>query len=125
MKKDDKYRFSLQFGMDTEEKVQVGEFLERLGNKKSEWIVEVLAEHISNNPALFESGKYKPLQIVVKPTITYEQVESMVRNAITEKLSETTLSAGIKLSEGHFNQPGINDDDIATMVSNLDIFSSP
>ena len=31
MKKDGKYRFSLQFGADSEEQVKAGELLERLG----------------------------------------------------------------------------------------------
>lgn len=35
MKKDGRYRFTLQFGSDSEEQIRVGEFLESLGNKKS------------------------------------------------------------------------------------------
>ena len=35
MKKDGKYRFSLQFSSDTPENMKIGELLERLGNKKA------------------------------------------------------------------------------------------
>ena len=35
MKRDGKYRFSLQFGTETTEQIQAGELLERLGNRKS------------------------------------------------------------------------------------------
>ena len=42
MKKDGKYRFTLQFSSDTEEQIRAGELLERLGNKKSAIIVEAL-----------------------------------------------------------------------------------
>ena len=35
MKKDGKYRYSLQFGMSSEEEIRAGELLESLGNKKS------------------------------------------------------------------------------------------
>ena len=35
------YRFSLQFAADTEEQKRAGEFLERMGNRKSAIIVEV------------------------------------------------------------------------------------
>ena len=39
MKKDGKYRFSLQFNSDTEEQLQAGELLERMGNKKSHLVI--------------------------------------------------------------------------------------
>ena len=35
MKKDGRYRFTLQFAMDSEENVRAGELLERLCNKNS------------------------------------------------------------------------------------------
>lgn len=42
MKKDGKYRFSLQFGADSEEQVKAGELLERLGNKKVQLLLQPL-----------------------------------------------------------------------------------
>lgn len=40
MKRDGKYRFSLQFGSETREQVQAGELLERLGNRKSAVVID-------------------------------------------------------------------------------------
>ena len=58
------YRFSLQFGADTESKIRIGELLEKLGNKKSALIVPALIESIWRNilnwkPNRFESKSKK------------------------------------------------------------------
>lgn len=37
MKKDGKYRYSLQFGMGSEEEIRVGELLESLGKKRARY----------------------------------------------------------------------------------------
>ena len=39
LRKADKYRFSLQWSGNTQERVAAGELLEKLGNKKSDFIV--------------------------------------------------------------------------------------
>ena len=54
MKKDGKYRFSLQFGSDSEKQVRAGEFLERLGKKKSIVVVEALNDYLLAHPELQE-----------------------------------------------------------------------
>ena len=41
MRRDDKYRFSLGWGRDTAEKIAVGDFLEKLKNRKSDLIVPI------------------------------------------------------------------------------------
>lgn len=43
---DNKFRFSLQWGNDTEEKARAGELLERMGNKKSEFVVLAVTEYL-------------------------------------------------------------------------------
>ena len=52
MKKNGKYRFTLQFGMDTEAENRAGEILEKLGNKKSKILIAALNEYASNHPEL-------------------------------------------------------------------------
>lgn len=56
MKKNGKYRFSLQFPAESEEQIQVGELLERLGNRKSAVIVEALYSFTVAHPELLHSG---------------------------------------------------------------------
>ena len=52
MKKDGKFRFSLQFGSETEEDRMAGDFLEQLGNKKSAMVVAAINEYLDNHPQL-------------------------------------------------------------------------
>ena len=55
MRKDGKYRFTLQFGADSEDQIRVGELLENLGNRKSTIIVSALTDYINAHPEL-QSG---------------------------------------------------------------------
>lgn len=55
MRKDGKYRFTLQFGADSEDQIRVGELLEKLGNRKSMIIVSALSDYINAHPEL-QSG---------------------------------------------------------------------
>ena len=52
MRKDGKYRFTLQFGADSEDQIRVGELLEKLGNRKSMIIVSALSDYINAHPEL-------------------------------------------------------------------------
>ena len=51
MKKDGRYRYTLQFGMESEEQIRAGELLEKLGNGKSTIIVAALNEYLDSHPA--------------------------------------------------------------------------
>lgn len=50
MKKDNVYRFTLQFPGKTEEQIQAGDFLERLGSKKSKFLVSIICDYLRANP---------------------------------------------------------------------------
>ena len=54
MIRDGKYRYTLQFGMDTVEERQAGQFLEQLGNRKSPIIVAALNKYLEDNPGLLD-----------------------------------------------------------------------
>ena len=69
MKKDGKYRFTLQFGSDTEEQIKAGELLEQLGNKKSAIIVEALNDYMLSHPELLSPH----CKIEVKAVSGYNQ----------------------------------------------------
>ena len=79
MKKDGKYRFSLQFGADSEEQVKAGELLERLGNKKSAVVVAALNDYLNSNPDLQDTH----CKIEVKLTSGYNRdgIEEIIRCA--------------------------------------------
>ena len=44
------YRFSLQFAAETEEQIRAGEFLERMGNRKSAIVVNAISHYLDANP---------------------------------------------------------------------------
>lgn len=119
MKKDGKYRFSLQFGADTEEQVKAGELLEKLGNKKSSVIVMALNEYLSAHPEL-QKGDCK---IEVKITSGYNQdrIEQMIRMIVEERITALQIPS---MAEGTSAKklPDALEEDIAQMLDNLDLF---
>lgn len=119
MKKDGKYRFTLQFGADSEEQIRVGEFLESLGNKKSAVMVDVLNEYLLSHPEL-QKGNCK---IEVKVTSGYNQdrMEQIIRQIVEERIAKLQLIE-IQSEDAQSEIPETMEDDIAQMLDNLDLF---
>ena len=117
----DKYRYTLQWGMDTFEKQQAGEFLESLGNRKSDFIVLAVTEYLSAHPeALAKADK---LQIVVKQSYTKEQVKAIVLAVLEDKMAGSPRAP----QEPHETSldpsgPAATEVDIDEMLKNLDAF---
>ena len=119
---DNKFRFSLQWGPDSEEKVQAGRLLEKLGNKKSEFIVLAVTEYIREHPEVVSTdGK---ISITVQPTQTADQLQAMVREmamaAVTELMAGMTLVPASPQNDAQ--SAGPSQDDLDDMLKNLDIF---
>lgn len=117
MKKDGKYRFSLQFGTDSEEQIRAGELLERLGNKKSQIIVAALNEYMGVHPELL----IKNCKTELKLTSEYDAVKlkQMVKEIIENKLMEIEKST----TNGDATlEPISTSDDIEQMLGNLELF---
>ena len=123
MKKDGKYRFSLQFGNETEEQVQAGELLERLGNRKSQVIVAALNEYMISHPEL----QHPNCKLEVKFTSTSEynrtNIEQLVRALIEERFASTQAS-NVMQKDGDNEHSSILDEDIAAMLDNINIFDN-
>lgn len=119
MKKDGKYRFTLQFGADSEEQIRVGEFLESLGNKKSPVMVDVLNQYLLSHPEL-QKGNCK---IEVKMTSGYNQdrMEQIIRQIVEERIAKLQLIE-IQSEDAQSEIPETMEDDIAQMLDNLDLF---
>lgn len=116
MKTHDKYRFSLQFGMVTDEQVLVGDLLERLGNKKSGFIVKVISEYIHAHPGLSEPTT--EIRVETKPGITRQQLEKMIRSILDERMAGAVQS-NITIAD----TPEVANEDVNAMLDNLDIFT--
>lgn len=123
MKKDGKYRFTLQFSSDTEEQIKAGELLERLGNKKSAIIVEALNDYMLTHPELLSPH----CKIEVKAVAGYnqEKIEQIIRKVLDERIG------GVVQKEIQTNPrqeqitdiPDTLEEDIEQMLDNLDLFT--
>ena len=109
-----KYRFSLQFPAETEEQIQAGELLERLGNRKSAVVVAALGEYLAAHPALTSPQ----CKVEIKPVqnLSPEQLKEMVQKMLDERL----MDAKDKGNLGEATVEG--DNNITEMLNNMDIF---
>lgn len=120
MKKDGKYRFSLQFSADSEERIKAGELLEKLGNSKSIVVVGALNEYIDSHPELLaEDCK---IEVKLTPGYNRDGIEEIIRRIVEERL------AAIRQNESptafsEENKTDTLEADIAQMLDNLDMFS--
>ena len=124
MRRDDKYRFSLGWGRDTAEKIAVGDFLEKLKNRKSDLIVQAVWEYIGNHPEVMaENAK---IVITVRSTPTDEQTFAKIQSMIDAALE--SLKDNMKYQIEHENRSGQeeptgpNQQDLDDMLDNLTIF---
>lgn len=121
--RDDRYRFSLQWSADTEEKVRVGSLLERMGNKKSDFIVMAIMDYLQRHPDTDIPGT--KIKITYHPVHTKEQLRAMVRDMVKSSMSE--LMEGKIVASAEDNQysempPGPSEQDIDAMVASLKLF---
>lgn len=122
MKKDGRYRFTLQFSSDTEEQIKAGELLESLGNRKSTIIVEALNEYLLSHPDLLNSRS----KMEVKVAVGYSQtkIEQIIKKIVDDRIANLQLD-GIQTDTSQDQIPDISDtleDDIGQMFDNLDVF---
>ena len=117
MRKDGKYRFTLQFSANSEEQIRVGELLEKLGNRKSTIIVSALSDYINAHPEL-QSG-YSRIEVKVAPAFDRNQMERLIRSIVEEKLSELHTIADTSMS----GTSEALEEDITQMLDNLNIFN--
>ena len=118
MKKDGKYRFSLQFGMDSAEEVQAGELLERLGNRKSAVVVAAIGEYLHAHPEMLT----QECRINVRFTgMDRDRLEEMIRQIVDERLATTEASGKPEPETG---KDTMVETDILEMLGDLDIFSA-
>ena len=116
----DRYRFTLQWGGDTDDKVQAGEALKGLGSRKSKLIVAAVAEYVKAHPESLLSGY--SFKTVVEPPITRGEIEAIVRGMIDTRLASTTHILNETGSTSALNNT--SQDGIDIMLQNLDAFTS-
>ena len=120
MKKDGKYRFSLQFGADTEPDIRAGEFLEILGNKKSAVVVAALNDYLDRNPELLFRRDNLIIRIEKANMVNRDELEDIIHRIIKEHLA--CVNSGTHLPVTAENEDTLRED-IALMLDNLDLFN--
>ena len=122
MKKNGKYRFTLQFGMDSDEEVRAGELLERLGNRKSVVIVAALCEYMEAHPGMVAGGNKIKVSV---SGIRGDKLEEMIRRIVEERLGAITVSPAMPVVETDTESPEWTDDsEILGMLDDLDLFQA-
>lgn len=121
MKKDDKYRYSLQFGSESEEEIRAGEFLEKLGNKKSAVVVAAINAYLDSHPEL--QIPHCKIEVKVASAINYkqEELEKLFLKYMEKHFANVQLS-GATESVAPANPSEASEADIAFMLENLDQF---
>ena len=121
MKKDGKYRFTLQFGADNDEQIRVGELLENLGNRKSAVIVSALSDYLNAHPEL-QSGNSK-IEVKVTSTFNHEQITQLIKTGVEEKLYELHITGNMVDDASISGTSEAMEEDIAMMLENLEVFN--
>jgi hypothetical protein len=116
--KDGKYRYTLQFGMNTAEERRAGQFLEQLGNKKSPIIVAALNKYLEDNPGLLD-GRVR-IQVHVSDLNT-RMLEDKIRQLIEERLTSSVPLPTQAAANPRENVEQVSAD-ILEMLNDLDSF---
>ena len=124
MRRDDKYRFSLGWGRDTAEKIAVGDFLEKLKNRKSDLIVQAVWEYIGNHPEVMAENAMIVITVRSTPTDeqTFAKIQSMIDAALESLKDNMKYQIEQENRSGQEEPTGPNQQDLDDMLDNLTIF---
>lgn len=120
MKKGGVYRYSLQFDDKTLVNRQVGEFLERMGNRKSKVIVAAVLDFMRAHPE-FLSIKTK-VDIHLTALAPDTDLRTLVEDLISEKLANVSFQVSAPAQELEQTGEMPDDEDVSSMLDNLGIF---
>ena len=116
MKKDNQYRFNIQFTPRSDEEETVGEYLNALGRRKSIFIIAAVIEYLYNHPELLS----EPNRIHVS-TISADQLEAKIRAIVDEKLNNPPIE--YRDTPGAAAEAAQISTDIADMLDDLELFA--
>ncbi len=124
VRKGDRYRFSLQWQAATQEGIAVGEFLNRLGNKKSDFVVMATWEYLRHHPEVMAPDAR--IEIHTRPMLDKDQVLAEVKGIVAAYLEEcfpTKLSPPM-VGADIPKPPALSEFGIEEMLDNLNVFDS-
>ena len=117
MKKDDLYRYCIQFTGKTDAEKRAGEFLEMLGRRKSAVIITALNEYLDRNPDIMTPGIQSHIKV---SSVDMAELETRIRQMIEERLAGIDLGTPVSPKE---NAPVQQvSQDIMDMLEDLELF---
>lgn len=119
MRTSDGFRFSLKFRGDTEIYSQLGEILEKAGNKKSKLILAALSEYIENHPEILKENK---IHIQVSPAITKDLLKEMIREIVDEHFNNMPSKTSLPHRPANQSSSKIGDADLAALLAQVENF---
>ena len=119
MKSGDAYKFTLSWPMDTEERILAGEFLRKLGNKKSRLIVELICDYIKAHPEAVDQKE--TIKVILNSPSVGETLNDMIRSIIQSEFAGKFIS---RQQDETVQEkiPAQADESISDMLENLDIW---
>lgn len=119
MKQNGMYRYCIQFRAHTESEIRAGEFLEKLGRKKSVVIIAALNEYLDNHPEISD-GSHTLINI---SSLSLPELELRIRTMIDERLANShSVSMQALLQNQSSNSEDISQD-IIDMIGDLELFA--
>ena len=119
MKKDGKYRFTLQFPAVTEEQIAVGELLESLGNRKSALVVAAVLHFAHAQQS--KLSQVLPFTQSRAPRVSRDALKSIVRELLSEDAMAQMPDTQAPLPADDF-QNAPQGSELETMLNNLSLF---
>ena len=123
MKSGEPYKFTLSWQKDTEEQILAGEFLSKLGNKKSKFIVQLICDYITDHPETVNPKE--TLKFIINSTSLGEKITEVIKSIIQTELAGKTV---LHDSTDNFEM-ALPDLDINTgiddMFGNLEMWNNP
>ena len=121
MKSGDTYRFCLSWPMDTEERILAGEFLSKLGNKKSRFIIQLICDYIEAHPEAVNPKE--TIRFIVNSTSVGDKLADMIKSMIQSELAGKIAVQPPSADAGPEQKASCITADIDDMLENLDIWN--
>lgn len=118
MKSDNKYRFTLSWGRNTEDQLLAGEFLESLGNRKSRFIISLVCKYLSSHPEMTEGGDV--VKLVLESSSAGKMLEEKIREMVKQEMAGHTV---IREEPAQTETVTVKiDSGVAEMAKNLEVW---
>jgi hypothetical protein len=108
--------------MDTEEQIIAGEFLSKLGNKKSKVVVQLICDYLTAHPEA--KNPKETLKFIINSTSLGDKITDIVKSIIQTELADKMFTPPLPDSSGAEQTVPAADESIDDMLSNLDLWNN-